>query len=88
MGPQIVTDPWCSSGALTVDGSLLSTGGFGDGDKSVRTIGPCKTCDWEDIPNALGSPRWYHFCVPSTPMNKLPSMFFEIMDQLVMFFAA
>ncbi|KAK4760725.1 hypothetical protein SAY87_005621 [Trapa incisa] len=56
---HIDTDPWCSSGALTVNGSLLSTGGFMDGAKSVRTIAPCKTCDWKDTPNVLGSARWY-----------------------------
>ncbi|KAK4789222.1 hypothetical protein SAY86_020541 [Trapa natans] len=56
---HIDTNPWCSSGGLTVDGSLLSTGGFHDGAKSTRKVAPCDTCDWQDTPNVLGDPRWY-----------------------------
>ncbi|OWM77913.1 aldehyde oxidase GLOX1-like [Punica granatum] len=56
---HIVTNPWCSSGNLAADGSVLSTGGFEDGAKSIRTLGPCDTCDWQDTPNVLGDPRWY-----------------------------
>ncbi|OWM66051.1 hypothetical protein CDL15_Pgr015477 [Punica granatum] len=57
---HVITDPWCSSGGLAVDGSLVSTGGFYSGLKSVRVIEPCSTCDWnKDTADVLGSPRWY-----------------------------
>lgn len=55
---QMVTDPWCSSGGLDVEGRLVSTGGWNDGIRAVRYITPCDTCDWKDYPTALARPRW------------------------------
>ena len=57
---QLLTDSWCSSGGLTVDGSLLSSGGFDDGGKAVRLLSPCEDCDWKENPKGLVSERWYY----------------------------
>ncbi|PWZ17603.1 Aldehyde oxidase GLOX1 [Zea mays] len=56
---QILTDTWCSSGALDADGNLVQTGGYFDGEKVVRTLGPCDTCDWLEQPNSFAEGRWY-----------------------------
>ncbi|BAT99306.1 hypothetical protein LR48_Vigan10g228000 [Vigna angularis] len=57
------TDAWCSSGALTPDGSLLQTGGFNDGYTTLRSFTPCpqhNTCDWRELRNhSLSNSRWY-----------------------------
>ncbi|KAL6146716.1 hypothetical protein ACLB2K_057394 [Fragaria x ananassa] len=57
----IQTDPWCSSGAVLPDGTLLQTGGYNDGDRSLRTFSPCndEKCDWNEEPNYLLTRRWY-----------------------------
>ncbi|XP_043703160.1 aldehyde oxidase GLOX-like [Telopea speciosissima] len=55
----ILTDTWCSSGAVTPNGTLIQTGGFNDGDRVVRTFQPCSTCDWQEITNGLIQRRWY-----------------------------
>jgi hypothetical protein len=56
---QILTDTWCSSGALDTDGNLVQTGGYFDGEKVVRTLSPCDTCDWLELPNSFAEGRWY-----------------------------
>ncbi|PSS20856.1 Aldehyde oxidase [Actinidia chinensis var. chinensis] len=56
---KLLTDSWCSSGGLMVDGSLLSSGGFDDGAKAVRLLSPCEDCDWKENPKGLVSERWY-----------------------------
>ncbi|MED6134826.1 hypothetical protein PIB30_040534 [Stylosanthes scabra] len=59
----ILTDAWCSSGALSLDGTLFQTGGFNDGHNKLRTFSPCpqhpETCDWQELPWNLTSSRWY-----------------------------
>ncbi|XVF43050.1 hypothetical protein PTKIN_Ptkin02bG0009800 [Pterospermum kingtungense] len=57
---HVLTDTWCSSGALDPDGTLIETGGYGDGDHVIRTFTPCDTCDWFEL-NAtrLIDRRWY-----------------------------
>ncbi|KAM5561478.1 aldehyde oxidase GLOX [Rosa sericea] len=57
----IQTDPWCSSGAVLPDGILVQTGGYNDGDRSLRTFSPCNddSCDWNEEPNYLLTRRWY-----------------------------
>lgn len=42
-----------------VDGTLVGTGGFQGGAKTVRYLGTCPTCDWKEYPTALAEPRWY-----------------------------
>ncbi|KAG2390503.1 hypothetical protein LR48_Vigan07g282900 [Vigna angularis] len=53
------TNIWCSSASVAVDGTLVQTGGFNDGDRVVRTFFPCATCDWKEIPGGLAVRRWY-----------------------------
>ncbi|TYJ20359.1 hypothetical protein E1A91_A09G259200v1 [Gossypium mustelinum] len=55
----VQTDVWCSSGAIMPDGNLFQTGGFNNGERRVRVFSPCKTCDWNEIPNGLTAKRWY-----------------------------
>lgn len=58
---MVQTDVWCSSGAVTPDGTLLQTGGFNDGERRVRTFTPCNNggCDWKEIELGLTARRWY-----------------------------
>lgn len=56
---QVGTSPWCSSGGLSKDGDLISTGGDKDGFKAIRILKPCPNCDFEENPRALFSNRWY-----------------------------
>ncbi|RWR88895.1 Glyoxal oxidase [Cinnamomum micranthum f. kanehirae] len=55
----ILTDTWCSSGALFPDGKLVQTGGFNDGDRAVRYLSPCPGCDWVESQFGLSVRRWY-----------------------------
>ncbi|KAK9067925.1 hypothetical protein SSX86_012036 [Deinandra increscens subsp. villosa] len=55
----ILSDTWCSSGALLPDGVLIQSGGNNDGERVVRTFDPCDDCDWVERKNGLVSPRWY-----------------------------
>ncbi|XP_042486296.1 aldehyde oxidase GLOX-like [Macadamia integrifolia] len=56
---MLQTDTWCSSGAVSVNGTLIQTGGFNDGDRAVRLFQPCDTCDWKEISDGLNQHRWY-----------------------------
>uniref|UniRef100_A0A5B7AQ80 Aldehyde oxidase GLOX n=1 Tax=Davidia involucrata TaxID=16924 RepID=A0A5B7AQ80_DAVIN len=56
---MVLTDVWCSSGALIDDGRLIQTGGFNDGDHVVRIYRPCSGCDWEEVQSGLTRRRWY-----------------------------
>jgi len=58
---QVKTDPWCSCGGLTADGTLLVAGGFADGGKTSRYYFGCKNCDWKEYPETLREARWYVF---------------------------
>ncbi|KAL1542935.1 (methyl)glyoxal oxidase [Salvia divinorum] len=55
----VLTDVWCSSGAVSPDGSLIQAGGYNDGDHAVRNYKPCPGCDWEELRNGLSQRRWY-----------------------------
>jgi hypothetical protein len=54
-----VWDPWCSSGGLAADGTLVSTGGWLRGSRTVRFMRPCNDCDWKEFQTALADSRWY-----------------------------
>ncbi|KAL5229186.1 hypothetical protein ABZP36_017451 [Zizania latifolia] len=56
---KILTDTWCSSGAFDADGNLVQTGGYFEGDKAVRYLSPCDSCDWKEFPNSFAEGRWY-----------------------------
>lgn len=57
----LLTDTWCSSGAVDPDGTLIQTGGFSKGELVVRTLASCDddTCDWKELPRGLKNRRWY-----------------------------
>ncbi|MCO5570118.1 hypothetical protein L7F22_023834 [Adiantum nelumboides] len=61
----IFTDTWCSSGQFDAEGTLVQTGGDGDGLMKVRRFTPCPSsdhaaCDWvEDSDVSLQDGRWY-----------------------------
>ncbi|PWA37439.1 galactose oxidase/kelch, beta-propeller [Artemisia annua] len=55
----ILSDTWCSSGALLPNGVLIQSGGNNAGERVVRTFSPCEDCDWVETRNGLVSPRWY-----------------------------
>uniref|UniRef100_A0A7N0TIU8 Galactose oxidase n=1 Tax=Kalanchoe fedtschenkoi TaxID=63787 RepID=A0A7N0TIU8_KALFE len=56
---KLESNGWCSSGGLTADGTFTSTGGWYEGERAVRYIQGCPTCDWSEYPTGLASPRWY-----------------------------
>ncbi|KAL7600827.1 aldehyde oxidase GLOX1 [Lactuca sativa] len=56
---MVLTDVWCSSGALDSNGSLVQIGGYNDGDHAVRVYRSCDKCDWEEMPSGLIQRRWY-----------------------------
>ncbi|KAK7272711.1 hypothetical protein RJT34_29501 [Clitoria ternatea] len=61
---KVVADPWCSSGGLAPDGTLVNSGGFLDGGKAMRYFGGPKcqdksTCDWREGMDKLTEDRWY-----------------------------
>ncbi|GFZ02845.1 glyoxal oxidase-related protein [Actinidia rufa] len=58
---MIQTDTWCSSGSVFPDGTLVQTGGYNDGDHTVRILAPCTDnyCDWIEVHDYLSERRWY-----------------------------
>lgn len=58
---MIQTDTWCSSGSVLPNGTLIQTGGYNDGERSIRMFTPCfdETCDWVEFPGLLSQRRWY-----------------------------
>ncbi|KAG6545105.1 hypothetical protein Mapa_013429 [Marchantia paleacea] len=59
---EIKTNTWCSSGSFASNGTLIQTGGWGEGYRVVRYFSPCPSggnCDWIEAPNALQEKRWY-----------------------------
>ncbi|KAJ3671431.1 hypothetical protein LUZ60_007510 [Juncus effusus] len=55
---SLLSDPWCSSASLLPNGSLLQTGGFGTGDRSVRLFS-LSSLSWTENPNSVLVRRWY-----------------------------
>ncbi|KAL0016117.1 hypothetical protein SO802_003186 [Lithocarpus litseifolius] len=55
----VLSDTWCSSGALDPDGMLVQSGGYNDGQRVVRYLKPCPNSDWVEDPKGLIQPRWY-----------------------------
>ncbi|KAK8559091.1 hypothetical protein V6N13_098684 [Hibiscus sabdariffa] len=56
---RIEHDTWCSSGALDVNGRLISTGGYNNGSDTVRILDIAPNSEWIEYPDALGNGRWY-----------------------------
>ncbi|KAG6658435.1 aldehyde oxidase GLOX1-like [Carya illinoinensis] len=56
---KVEWDLWCSSGGLAADGTLVGTGGWLNGSRTVRYMRPCLDCDWKEYQTALADLRWY-----------------------------
>ncbi|KAJ1693186.1 hypothetical protein LUZ63_009884 [Rhynchospora breviuscula] len=56
---MVLTDTWCSSGTLLPNGTLLQTGGYFSGDRTIRYLSACDNCNWLEVPNGLSVRRWY-----------------------------
>ncbi|KAK8559095.1 hypothetical protein V6N13_098688 [Hibiscus sabdariffa] len=56
---RVEHDTWCSSGALDVNGRLISTGGYNNGSDTVRILDIAPNSEWIEYPGALGNGRWY-----------------------------
>lgn len=58
---RLETDTWCSSGSFLSNGTLLQTGGYGDGSRRIRYFSPCadRRCDWTQSRRRLSDERWY-----------------------------
>ncbi|PHT85002.1 hypothetical protein T459_13445 [Capsicum annuum] len=52
---MLQTDPWCSSGAVLPDGTLVQIGGYNDGDRVIHTPAPYtgENCDWVELTRTL-----------------------------------
>ena len=75
-------DPWCSSGGLAPDGTLVSTGGFFDGAKTVRYIGgDCTECEWREYDNVLKDERWYALYAIIAPFSLLYIISINFLEQ-------
>ncbi|XP_073004626.1 aldehyde oxidase GLOX-like [Typha latifolia] len=55
---SLLSDPWCSSAALLPNGSLLQSGGFNSGDRSLRLLS-LPSSSWLELPSYLSVRRWY-----------------------------
>ncbi|CAL0327002.1 unnamed protein product [Lupinus luteus] len=60
-GLFLESEVWCSSASVMADGMLVQTGGFGKGERKVRTYIPCSnsTCAWKEIDGGMNVKRWY-----------------------------
>ncbi|KAI4329523.1 hypothetical protein MLD38_027904 [Melastoma candidum] len=58
---RLESDPWCSSGSILSNGTLLHVGGYGNGFREVRYFRPCHDhqCDWRQSKAHLAERRWY-----------------------------
>ncbi|OVA17632.1 Glyoxal oxidase [Macleaya cordata] len=58
---RLETDTWCSSGAFLSNGTLLQTGGHGNGYRRIRYFRPCSNhrCSWTQSRHSLVNNRWY-----------------------------
>ncbi|XP_057545676.1 aldehyde oxidase GLOX1-like [Amaranthus tricolor] len=56
---KVLTNPWCSSGGLAPDGTLINTGGWEEGANIIRYYQSCDTCDWRESNLKLSDVRWY-----------------------------
>ncbi|KAF7819790.1 aldehyde oxidase GLOX1-like [Senna tora] len=56
---RITLDPWCSSGGVAPDGTLVSTGGFLEGTRALRFLGHCPDCQWREQRDVFKEDRWY-----------------------------
>ncbi|KAM7257809.1 hypothetical protein ACFE04_013550 [Oxalis oulophora] len=55
----VLTETWCSSGALSPDGVLVQSGGNKLGARVVRFVSHCTDCDWKEQQAGLVEQRWY-----------------------------
>ncbi|WJX15697.1 (methyl)glyoxal oxidase [Trifolium repens] len=85
----VQTDVWCSSGAVNPSGTLIQTGGFNDGDRTVRNFEPCNGCDWREIDGGLAARRCLPFLVQTNDAgaenNLYPFVFLNVDGNLFIF---
>ncbi|KAJ0973263.1 hypothetical protein J5N97_021222 [Dioscorea zingiberensis] len=56
----ILTDTWCSSGTLLPNASFFQSGGFNDGDHTIRLFASTTPfSDWTETSGYLSARRWY-----------------------------
>lgn len=57
----ILTNTWCSSGAVDPNGTFIQFGGDKEGERVIRAFTPCDddSCDWVELSRPLFSRRWY-----------------------------
>lgn len=70
---QVVADPWCSSGGVAPDGTLVGTGGFLEGTRAIRFLGDCPDCQFREQQDVFKDDRWY------ATQAKLPNGEFIVM---------
>ncbi|KAK0572252.1 hypothetical protein LWI29_028608 [Acer saccharum] len=56
---KILTDTWASAGGLSANGTFVLSGGWSDGQRTLRYLSGCSTCNWEEFTGALAGKRWY-----------------------------
>lgn len=66
-----MTDTWCSSGGLSSNGELVSTGGYREGIRSIRIMNPCDNCEFQENANGLAAMRWYKYVIPILLLKEL-----------------
>ncbi|GMN50579.1 hypothetical protein TIFTF001_019728 [Ficus carica] len=79
---KLVYDPWCSSGGLAVDGTLVGTGGWDNGVKTVRYMKPCNSSDGGFV--VVGGRRAFSYEYvppPGKSNNNKAKYFLPLLDQ-------
>ncbi|KAK1549590.1 hypothetical protein Q3G72_004387 [Acer saccharum] len=71
---KILTDTWASAGGLSANGTFVLSGGWSDGQRTLRYLSGCSTCNWEEFTGALAGKRWYLLhtllnCIYRNPFN-------------------
>lgn len=66
-----MTDTWCSSGGLSSNGDLVSTGGYREGIRSIRIMNPCDNCEFQENANGLAAMRWYKYYLSNLTFQRI-----------------
>lgn len=55
----MMSDPWCSCGALQSNGDLINSGGAIEGMRALRTLSMKQNSDFQENLKAFAADRWY-----------------------------